>query len=60
MPSNIQIALAETEEEKRAVYRFRYRIYVEEIFYATEDGEPLRHRQHRRDEFRMPRVLGQT
>jgi Cyclic nucleotide-binding domain len=31
MSSNIRIALAETEEEKRAVYRFRYRIYVEEM-----------------------------
>ena len=31
MPSDIQIALAETKEEKRAVYRFRYRIYVEEM-----------------------------
>ncbi|HVO27771.1 MAG TPA: cyclic nucleotide-binding domain-containing protein [Candidatus Margulisiibacteriota bacterium] len=31
MPSDLHIALAETEEEKRAVYRFRYRIYVEEM-----------------------------
>jgi hypothetical protein len=31
MPANIRIAVAETEEEKRAVYRFRYRIYVEEM-----------------------------
>jgi hypothetical protein len=28
---NIRIAVAETEEEKRAVYPFRYRIYVEEM-----------------------------
>jgi hypothetical protein len=31
MPSDIQIAIAETEDEKRAVYRFRYSIYVEEM-----------------------------
>jgi hypothetical protein len=31
MPENIHIAIAETEDEKRAVYRFRYRIYVEEM-----------------------------
>ncbi len=31
MPSNFHIATAETEEEKRAVYRFRYSIYVEEM-----------------------------
>ena len=31
MPSNIHIAIAETDDEKRAVYRFRYRIYVEEM-----------------------------
>jgi len=31
MHSGIQIALAETEDEKRAVYRFRYSIYVEEM-----------------------------
>src|SRR6266481_5524605 len=31
MSADIQIALAETEEEKRAVYRFRYTIYVEEM-----------------------------
>ena len=29
--AEIHIALAESEEEKRAVYRFRYRIYVEEM-----------------------------
>src|SRR5512147_980143 len=31
MSSDFHIALAETEEEKRAVYRFRYSIYVEEM-----------------------------
>ncbi|MBI3785314.1 MAG: cyclic nucleotide-binding domain-containing protein [Deltaproteobacteria bacterium] len=31
MNQDIQIALAETEEEKRAVYRFRYSVYVEEM-----------------------------
>jgi len=31
MSSEIQIALAETEEEKQAVYRLRYGIYVEEM-----------------------------
>ncbi len=31
MSTDIQIALAESEEEKRAVYRFRYGIYVEEM-----------------------------
>jgi len=31
MPSDIRIAIAETEDEKRAVYRFRYSIYVEEM-----------------------------
>jgi hypothetical protein len=31
MPSDIRIAIAQTEDEKRAVYRFRYRIYVEEM-----------------------------
>jgi hypothetical protein len=31
MPADIHIAIAETEDEKRAVYRFRYRIYVEEM-----------------------------
>ena len=31
MTSDISIALAETAEEKRAVYRFRYSIYVEEM-----------------------------
>jgi len=31
MPSDIHIAIAETEEEKHAVYRFRYSIYVEEM-----------------------------
>jgi hypothetical protein len=31
MPSDIRIAIAETEEERRAVYGFRYRIYVEEM-----------------------------
>lgn len=31
MSSDFHIALAETEEEKRAVYRFRYDIYVEEM-----------------------------
>ena len=31
MPSDVHIAIAETEDEKRAVYRFRYSIYVEEM-----------------------------
>jgi hypothetical protein len=31
MPADIRIAMAETDEEKRAVYRFRYRIYVQEM-----------------------------
>ena len=31
MRSDIQIALAESEEEKRAVYHFRYNVYVEEM-----------------------------
>ena len=31
MPSGIEIAIAETEDEKRAVYRFRYSVYVEEM-----------------------------
>jgi hypothetical protein len=29
MSSDFHIAIAETEEEKRAIYRFRYDIYVE-------------------------------
>ena len=52
MPSDIHIAIAETEEEKQAVYRFRYSIYVEEMgkyktiadharrmFYEPEDAQ---------------------
>jgi hypothetical protein len=41
MSADIQIALAETEEEKRAVYRFRYSIYVEEMgkYRAIADHE---------------------
>ena len=31
MDSDIHIAFAETDEERRAVYRFRYEIYVEEM-----------------------------
>ena len=31
MSTGIQIVLAETEDEKQAVYRFRYSIYVEEM-----------------------------
>lgn len=31
MNAEFHIALAETEEEKRAVYRFRYSVYVEEM-----------------------------
>ncbi len=31
MSTDIRIALAQSEEEKRAVYRFRYTVYVEEM-----------------------------
>ena len=31
MRADVHIAIAETEDEKRAVYRFRYTIYVEEM-----------------------------
>ncbi len=41
MSTDIQIALAENEQEKEAVYRFRYTVYVEEMgrYRTTADHE---------------------
>jgi len=41
MRSDMHIAIAETEDERRAVYRFRYQVYVEEMgrYRTTADHE---------------------